>query len=140
MITPEGLLCRTADGSEVLVPGKTIVCAVGQRANRPEVEKLRLCAPFVREIGDCIRPANITKAVYEGYAAKVQERVTRQIRDYAYDCAMEMAVLPGADRGKLDAELAAYKASCTRSTGKRADGSRRADSRTRRPTKRRNGT
>jgi pyruvate/2-oxoglutarate dehydrogenase complex dihydrolipoamide dehydrogenase (E3) component len=68
-ITPEGLLCRTADGSEVLVPGKTIVCAVGQRANRPEVEKLRLCAPFVREVGDCIRPANITKAVYEGYHA-----------------------------------------------------------------------
>ena len=68
-ITPEGLLCRTADGSEVLVPGKTIVCAVGLRANRPEVEKLRLCAPFVREVGDCIRPANITKAVYEGYHA-----------------------------------------------------------------------
>ena len=63
---------------------------------------------------------------YEGYAAKVQERVTRQIRDYAYDCAMEMAVLPGADRGKLDAELTSYKASCTCSTGKRADGSRRA--------------
>ena len=69
------------------------------------------------------------KAVYEGYATKVQERVTRQIRDYAYDCAMEMAVLPGADRGKLDAELTSYKASCTRSTGKHADGSRRADSR-----------
>ena len=70
------------------------------------------------------------KTVYEGYASKVQERINRQIRDYAYDCAMEMAVLPGADREKLDAELAAYKAACTRSTGKRADGSRRADSRT----------
>ena len=69
------------------------------------------------------------KAVYEGYAAKVKERVTRQIRDYAYDCAMEMAVLTGADRGKLDTELTAYTVSCTRSTGKRADGSRRADSR-----------
>ena len=69
------------------------------------------------------------KAVYEGYSAKVKERVTRQIRDCAYDCAIEMAVLPGADRGKLDAELAAYRASCTRSAGKRADGSRRADSR-----------
>ena len=69
------------------------------------------------------------KAVYEGYAAKVKERVTRQIRDYAWDCAMEMAVLPAADKGKLDAELAAYRASCTRSAGKRADGSRRADSR-----------
>ena len=68
------------------------------------------------------------KAVYEGYAAKVKERVTRQIRDYAYDCAMEMAVLPGADRGKLDAELAAYKASCARSNGNRANGSRRQNS------------
>ena len=68
------------------------------------------------------------KAVYEGYAAKVKERVTRQIRDYAFDCAVEMAVLPGTDRGKLDADLTAYKASCTRSTGNRADGSRRADS------------
>ena len=69
------------------------------------------------------------KAVYEGWAAKVEERVARQIRDYAYDCAVEMAVLPGADRGKLDAELAAYRTACTRSAGKRADGSRRPDSR-----------
>ncbi len=69
------------------------------------------------------------KSDYEDYAAKVKGRVDRQIRDYAWDCAMEMAVLPGADRGKLDAELAAYKASCTSSTGKRADGSRRAGSR-----------
>jgi hypothetical protein len=33
------------------------------------VDALRRCAPFVREIGDCVRPANITKAVYEGYHA-----------------------------------------------------------------------
>lgn len=26
-------------------------------------------APIVREVGDCVRPANITKAVYEGYHA-----------------------------------------------------------------------
>ena len=71
----------------------------------------------------------VQKTEYTSYAAKVKERVTRQIRDYAYDCAVEMAVLPGADRGKLDAELAAYSATCTRSTGKRADGSRRVDSR-----------
>ena len=67
------------------------------------------------------------KAIYEGYAEKVKERVARQIRDYAYDCAMEMAVLPKANKEKLDAELAAYRISCTRSAGKRADGSRRAD-------------
>ena len=70
------------------------------------------------------------KAVYDGYAAKVKERVFRQIRDYAFDCAVEMAVLPNADRGMLDAELASYRASCTSANGKRADGSRRADSKT----------
>ena len=62
-------VCRAADGSEVLIPGETVVCAVGQRANRADVDALRRCAPWVREIGDCIRPANITKAIYEGYHA-----------------------------------------------------------------------
>ncbi len=64
-----GLICRSPDGSEVLVPGETVICAVGQRANRADVEALRHTASFVREVGDCIRPANITKAVYEGYHA-----------------------------------------------------------------------
>lgn len=68
-VTPEGLVCRDKDGNEVLVPGKTVVCAVGQRANRADVDALRRCAPFVREVGDCVRPANITKAVYEGFHA-----------------------------------------------------------------------
>ena len=68
-ITEEGVVCKTQDGSEVMIPGKTVICAVGQRANRADVDALRLCAPFVREVGDCVRPANITKAVYEGYHA-----------------------------------------------------------------------
>ena len=68
-VTPEGLLCKDKDGAEVLIPGKTVVCAVGQRANRTDVDALRHCAPFVREVGDCVRPANITKAVYEGFHA-----------------------------------------------------------------------
>ena len=68
-ITEEGVVCKAQDGSEVLIPGKTVICAVGQRANRADVDALRLCAPFVREVGDCVRPANITKAVYEGYHA-----------------------------------------------------------------------
>lgn len=68
-VTPDGLICRGPEGDEVLIPGKTIICAVGQRANRADVDALRRSAPFVREIGDCVRPANITKAVYEGYHA-----------------------------------------------------------------------
>ena len=68
-ITNEGVVCKAPDGSEVLIPGKTVICAVGQRANRADVDSLRFSAPFVREVGDCVRPANITKAVYEGYHA-----------------------------------------------------------------------
>ena len=68
-VTEEGLVCKDKEGNEVLVPGKTVICAVGQRANRADVEALRGTAPFVREVGDCIRPANITKAIYEGYHA-----------------------------------------------------------------------
>jgi NADPH-dependent 2,4-dienoyl-CoA reductase/sulfur reductase-like enzyme len=68
-VTEVGLVCKAPDGVEVLIPGETVVCAVGQRANRDDVEALRYSAPFVREVGDCIRPANITKAMYEGYHA-----------------------------------------------------------------------
>jgi len=68
-VEPDGLVCKDPDGNEVLIPGKTVICAVGQRANRNDVEALRLSAPFVREVGDCIRPANITRAMYEGYHA-----------------------------------------------------------------------
>ena len=68
-VTSEGLVCRTRDGREELIPGKTVICAVGQRANRADVDQLRRSAPFVREVGDCVRPANITKAIYEGFHA-----------------------------------------------------------------------
>lgn len=68
-ITADGVLCQDKDGKETLVPGKTVICALGQRSNRADVEALRHSAPWVREVGDCIRPANITKAIYEGYHA-----------------------------------------------------------------------
>ena len=68
-VTAEGLVCKDPEGKEVLIPCDTVICAVGQRSNRADVDALRRCAPFVREIGDCVRPANITKAVYEGYHA-----------------------------------------------------------------------
>lgn len=68
-VTEKGLLVRREDGSEALIEADTVICAVGQRANRKTVDALRSGAPFVREIGDCIRPANITKAIYEGYHA-----------------------------------------------------------------------
>ena len=68
-VTEDGLVCKDGEGKEVLIPGKTVICAVGQRSNRDTVEALRSCAPFVREIGDCARVSNITNAVYQGYHA-----------------------------------------------------------------------
>ncbi len=68
-VTPEGLYCKDGNGAEILIEGETVICAVGQRANREDADRLRVCAPFVREIGDCVRPSNITNAVYQGYHA-----------------------------------------------------------------------
>ena len=68
-ITKDGVLCKDQDGKEVLVPGGSVVCAVGQRANRDGVNALLNCAPVVRQIGDCVRPSNITNAIYQGYHA-----------------------------------------------------------------------
>ena len=68
-ITSDGLVCIDPDGAETFIPGKTVICAVGQRSNRADVDLLRDCAPFVREIGDCARVSNITEAIYQGYHA-----------------------------------------------------------------------
>ena len=70
-ITPEGLIVRNAAGEEELIPGETVICAVGQRPNRAGVDALRYSAPYVREIGDCSRVSNITNAVYQGYHAAI---------------------------------------------------------------------
>jgi 2,4-dienoyl-CoA reductase-like NADH-dependent reductase (Old Yellow Enzyme family)/thioredoxin reductase len=67
-VSIEGLTC-SGNGEEILVPCETVICAVGQRSCRKTVEELRYSAPFVRETGDCVRPANILNAIYQGYHA-----------------------------------------------------------------------
>ena len=67
-VTPEGPLCEES-GREALIPADTVICAAGQRARKSLVDELHRAAPFVRAIGDCTGPANITKAIYEGYHA-----------------------------------------------------------------------
>ena len=66
-VRPDGVLCENADGQEVLVPGTTVICALGQRSRRKEVDALRDSAPFVAVIGDASKVSTITNAVYEGY-------------------------------------------------------------------------
>lgn len=68
------------------------------------------------------------KVIYEGYAAKTRERVTRQIRDYTYDCAVEIAVNPEADRIQIETELSDYRKSCIHPDGKCPDSNRRPGS------------
>ena len=68
-ITDEGIICENKDGEQLLVPGKTVICALGQRPSLDQVEKLSDAAPFVRVIGDAGRVSTITNAVYQGYHA-----------------------------------------------------------------------
>lgn len=68
-VNEEGVVCADKDGNEVLVPGTSVICALGQRANRNMVDELIDCAPYVAQIGDCVRPSTITTAVYQGHHA-----------------------------------------------------------------------
>ena len=66
-VREDGLLARDAEGREVLFSAGTIICAVGQRSL--PCDDLIDAAPFVRIIGDAVRPSTITTAVYQGYHA-----------------------------------------------------------------------
>lgn len=68
-VTSEGVVCADKDGNEVLVPGKSVICALGQRSRFDVVAELQDCAPFVRVIGDAAKVSTITNAVYWGYHA-----------------------------------------------------------------------
>ncbi len=68
-VTAEGVVCKTDDGQEVLVPGPSVICALGQRSRTDVVNELYDTAPFVRVIGDASRVSTITNAVYWGYHA-----------------------------------------------------------------------
>ena len=68
-ITEDGVYCENSTGNVVHVPGKSVIVAVGQRANRFVAEELYDTAPYVVEIGDVVRASTITTAVYQGYHA-----------------------------------------------------------------------
>ncbi|MCF0141014.1 MAG: FAD-dependent oxidoreductase [Mogibacterium sp.] len=68
-VTAEGIRCEDKDGNEVLVPGTTVICALGQRSLSAQADALRNSAPYVSVIGDALRVSTITNAVYQGYHA-----------------------------------------------------------------------
>ena len=63
------ILCEKEDKQQILVPGTSVICALGQRSRSTLADSLRDSAPFVRVIGDAHRVSTITNAVYEGYHA-----------------------------------------------------------------------
>lgn len=68
-VRPDGIWCEDKDGRQFLVPGKSVIAALGQRSCSDIVEELQDGAPFVRIIGDAARVSTITNAVYWGYHA-----------------------------------------------------------------------
>ena len=86
-ITSEGVLCiKTTESSSIeattanskttapivkkhLIPGRTVICAAGQRSCSAAADRLRDCAPYTIQIGDCVKPSTITTAIYQGYHA-----------------------------------------------------------------------
>ncbi|HIZ23556.1 MAG TPA: FAD-dependent oxidoreductase [Candidatus Blautia faecigallinarum] len=68
-VSRDGVWCEDKKGEKVLVPGKTVICALGQRSRNKVTESLRDTAPYVAVIGDAARVSTITNAVYWGYHA-----------------------------------------------------------------------
>jgi 2,4-dienoyl-CoA reductase-like NADH-dependent reductase (Old Yellow Enzyme family)/thioredoxin reductase len=68
-VTKEGIICVDENGNEQLVPGSTVICALGQKARVDVVKELIDCAPYVATIGDCVKASTITTAIYQGYHA-----------------------------------------------------------------------
>ena len=67
-VAEQGVVADTPDG-RVTLPAVSVISAVGQRSRTSDVESLLDAAPFVRVVGDAVRPSNITNAVYEAYHA-----------------------------------------------------------------------
>lgn len=73
-VTAEGIWCENKEGKKIFVPGKTVICALGQRSRTDVVETLKDAAPFVRVIGDAAKVSTITNAVFWGYHAALDIR------------------------------------------------------------------
>lgn len=68
-ITKDGVLCEDQSGNKKMIKGKTVLCAVGQKALKDHAATLLDSAPRVMQIGDCVRPSTITTAIYQGHYA-----------------------------------------------------------------------
>ena len=63
-VTDEGVLCETDTGEEILIPGTSVICALGQHSRTSLVNSLRDSAPYIAVIGDASKVSTITNAFY----------------------------------------------------------------------------
>lgn len=68
-VNEDGILCEDKEGNKHLVPGTSVICALGQHSRTEVVNELRDTAPYVAVIGDAAKVSTITNAVYWGYHA-----------------------------------------------------------------------
>lgn len=68
-ISSQGVTIQDGDGSHQLIPGDSVILAVGMRARSQTVDQLRGLIPHTVVIGDCNRPGKILSAVRNGYDA-----------------------------------------------------------------------
>lgn len=68
-INEKGVLCEMENGDAVLIEGKSVILALGQKPRREVVEDLVDAAPIVKMIGDCVKASTITNATYQGHHA-----------------------------------------------------------------------
>ncbi|WP_024873317.1 FAD-dependent oxidoreductase [Tolumonas lignilytica] len=68
-VTSDGVICADQNDQQILIPGSSVVCALGQRSRRAVVDELWDSAPLVSQIGDCVKVSTITTAVYQGHHA-----------------------------------------------------------------------
>lgn len=67
-VTEAGLACEGPAGP-VTLPADTVIIAVGQRPRTETALALMDGAPWAFTLGDCVRPATVTEAVFRGYFA-----------------------------------------------------------------------
>ena len=68
-VTPEGVQVEDSDGNQHLIPGDTVVAALGMQANDTTAleELVRQAGLPCYKIGDCVKARKIYDAVEEGY-------------------------------------------------------------------------
>ena len=67
-----GLVFADKDGKEQAIEAGTVLIAVGMRPKQAEAEAFRKAAGRYAAIGDCVKAADVEKAMYSAFDTAVQ--------------------------------------------------------------------